>query len=163
MWRTNANTIEGERARTASQLLLFDGFCKKETEAGRDVFFGEKYGDSITNGGAGGLPRRRSRSGTANSNGASALQLGAEGACQGDVSFDERPDSLDVGFFLPQEQSAQPRLRRRQRPGAPSEETGTMGQLYSFAASSPLPSCTSPGVTGAFSAPHQMWKAWCKQ
>ena len=40
MLRTNTNTIEGAHCITTS---FFDGFCKKETEAGRDVFFGEKY------------------------------------------------------------------------------------------------------------------------
>ena len=67
MWRTNANTIEGERARTASQLLLFDGFCKKETEAGRDVFFGEKYGETPHRAGSGCLTRQHSDARTANS------------------------------------------------------------------------------------------------
>ena len=43
MLRSNRNTIEGERAGTVSQLFFSDGLFEKGMEAGRDVFFGEKY------------------------------------------------------------------------------------------------------------------------
>ena len=68
MWRTNTNTIEGERACNASQLFFSTGLCDNETEACRDIFFEEKYVELHYRGGAGGLPRLRSDSRTANSN-----------------------------------------------------------------------------------------------
>ena len=45
-----------------------------------------------------------------------------------------------------------------------SEQTGTMGQMYSYAAffSYPIIMYFTAGVAGVFSAPHQRWKAWCK-
>ena len=55
--------------------------------------------------------------------------------------------------------------RYRCRPGAQSEETGTMGQLYYPADFFSYPAIMyfTAGVAGVFTALHHMWKASCKQ
>ena len=66
-----------------------NGLCEKETEAGRDIFFGEKYLEFPHNRRSGGLPRRRSDARTATR---TAPPFGAPGARQArQVLFDARP------------------------------------------------------------------------
>ena len=47
MFRTIANTIMGERACTAKELFS-TGLSDNETDAGRDVFFGENIWNPLT-------------------------------------------------------------------------------------------------------------------
>ena len=71
MWRTNANAIEGGQGAQRAR-MFFDGFYDKETEVGRDVLlWGAKHTELPNCAGLGGLARRRSRRGKANSNSAS--------------------------------------------------------------------------------------------
>ena len=136
---------------------FFTGFCEKETESGRDYFYGEAYTELHHSGGAGGLPRRRSDPRTANW---TAIHFGAPGAFE--VLFDARPGRSRHRVLPALGQSAQPRPRCRRRPGALSDETDTTGQFYSSTAffSCPTIMCFTAGI---FSALHHMWKAWCKQ
>ena len=96
MW-INASTVKGERARdNASQRIFFTGLCEKETESGRDYFYGEEYAELHHSGGAGGLPRRRSDPRTANR---TALHFGALGALQL-WHLAHGLEVLEVEFFL---------------------------------------------------------------
>ena len=87
MWRTNTNTIEGETARTASQLFFSTGLCDNETEACRDIFFEEKYVE---------LHHRAEQEACRDfvpmlgQSTRTAIYFGAPGARQGQVLFDAR-------------------------------------------------------------------------
>ena len=71
MWRTNANTIEWGRVRSGPECFS-TGLYDIETVAGRDVlFWGAKHTELPNRAESGGLPRRRSRRGKANSNSSS--------------------------------------------------------------------------------------------
>ena len=159
MWRTNANTIEWGRVRSGPECFS-TGLYDIETVAGRDVlFWGAKHTELPNRAESGGLPRRRSRRGKANSKSASALQLGADGARQ--VLFDARPGRSRHRLLPPREQSAQARQRCRWRPGRRPKIMGTMGQffyshaIYSyptimyFKPESPVSSCTACRRRGA--------------
>ena len=167
MWRTNANTIEGERARTATQLFFPTGFARKRRRPGEMSSLEKSMGKPLTAQDQDALPRRRSRSGTANS-------LNRASFWSASITSRTYIIWCTVYMVLASTSSctttncssgARPRLRCRWRPGASSEETGTMGQLYSSAAFFFYPTTMhfTAGVAGAFSALHNMWKAWCKQ
>ena len=142
------------RARTASQLLLFDGFCKKETEAGRDVFFGEKYGETPHRAGSGCLTRQRSDARTANSlNRASFWSASITSGTY--IIFMHGLFGLSVDFFLHDNEvlkrdrdcdvvSVQVHRLRKRAPW----DSCTPSLL-----SSPLPSCTSQPEKPVPSAP----------
>ena len=91
--------------------------------------------------------------------------VGGPGARQGQVLFDARPGRSRRRLLSAQERNARPRQRCCRRPGAPSDETNTSGQL-SFSAAffsyNTIVSFTA-GVAGVFSTLHHMRKAWCKQ
>ena len=111
--------------RTASQLFFSTGLCEKETEAGRDVFFGEKYLEIPHNRGAGGLTATAFRRTATRS----ALHFGAPGARHGKVLIDARPGRSRHRVLPALGQSAQARPRCRRRPGAPSEGNGHHGAV----------------------------------
>ena len=97
MFRTIANTIMGERACTAKELFS-TGLSDNETDAGRDVFFGENIWNFLHN--EGGLPRERSRRGKANSKSASALLLELQEHVKGKCHLTHGLEGFDVGSFL---------------------------------------------------------------
>ena len=138
------------------------GLCENETESERDTFFGQKYLEFPYNRGAGGLPQRRSDARTATR---TALHFGGPGARHGKVLFDARPERSRHRALPAQEQSPQVGQRSRRRPDASSEQTGTMGQLYSYDAffSYHIIVYFTAGVAGVFCTLRHMWKAWCKQ
>jgi len=82
-----------------------------------------------------------------------------------DTLFDARPGRSRRRLLSAQERNARPRQRCCRRPGAPSDETNTSGQLSFSAAFFSYPTIVSftAGVAGVFSALHHMRKAWCKQ
>ena len=126
MFRTNANTIMGERACTA--LELFRRGCATMRRTPAEMSSSEKiYGISSHN--EGGLPRERSRRGKANSKSASALLLELQEHVKGKCHLTH---GLEGRFLLTQTQSAQARPQCRWRPGAQSGETA------------PWDSCTTP-------------------
>ena len=63
-----------------------------------------------------------------------AIYFGAPGARQGQVLFDARLGRSHRRLLPAQGRNARMQQRYRCRPGAQSEETGTMGQLYHSAA-----------------------------
>ena len=157
MFRTNANTIMGERACTASE--LFRRGCARKRRRPEEMSSLEKsIWKSLTTEGQEALPRRHSDVRTATR---SALHFGAPGARHGKVLIDARPGRSRHRVLPAQEQSARQWYRRR--PDASSEQTGTMGQLYSSDAffSYRIIMYFAAGVCGVFS--HRMWKAWCKK
>ena len=156
MW-IKARKVEEETARDNIITFFLRGWARKRRSPGEIISMEKRIRNSITNGGAGGLPRRRSDPRTANW---TAIHFGAPGAFE--VLFDARPGKSRHRVLPAQEQSAQPRPRCRRRPGALSDETDTTGQFYSSTAffSCPTIMCFTAGV---FSALHHMWKAWCKQ
>ena len=164
MLRTNTNTIEGERARTASQLLLFDGVVRQwDRGLQRYLLLREICGTSLP---------RSSRRPAATSFRCSNSQLEPRFI----LDLQERVkhvkccltpglEGLDVEFFLHKEQRAQPRQRCRLRPGAPLKK-GHHGTVWTKLLRSYVllyHNVLQAGVAGVFSALHQMWKAWCKQ
>ena len=94
-----------------------------------------------------------------------AIYFGAPGARQGQVLFDARLGRSHRRLLPAQGRNARMQQRYRCRPGAQSEETGTMGQLYYPAAFFSYPAIMyfTAGVAGVFTALHHMWKASCKQ
>ena len=94
-----------------------------------------------------------------------AIYFGAPGARQGQVLFDARLGRSHRRLLPAQGRNARMQQRYRCRPGAQSEETGTMGQFgrNSSAAMYSYHNVLQAGVAGVFSALHQMWKASCKQ
>ena len=163
MLRSNRNTIEGERAGTVSQLFFSDGLFEKGMEAGRDVFFGEKYMELPHRAGSGCLPRRRFDARTANSNRASFWSSRSTSSTSSVIWR----TAFDVGIFLHKNKVLRFGQRCCPRPGASSDETGTMmmGKFYYSDAffSYPVIMYFTAGFAGVFSAPHHMWKPWCKQ
>ena len=102
-------------------------------------------------------PRWRFRSGAASSS-----MLEVQEHVKGKYYLTARPGRSRRRLLSAQEQSAQPRQRCCLRPGAPSEEPGTMGQFFSSHAIYSYPTIVyfTAGVAGVFSALHHMWKAW---
>ena len=130
MWSNEWILFRG-RGHIVLLFLFSTGFCEREAEAERDVFFWEKYMElpHHAGAGAGALPRRRSDARTADS--LNSASFWSSRSTSRTCSWTHCLDGLDVDFFLPQEQSDQVWQRCRWRPGAPSKETGTMLQLYS--------------------------------
>ena len=94
-----------------------------------------------------------------------AIYFGAPGARQGQVLFDARLGRSRRRHLAAQGRNARMQQRYRCRPGAQSEETGTMGQLYHPVAFFSYPAIMyfTAGVAGVFTALHHMRKACCKQ
>ena len=151
------------RARTASQLLLFDGFCKKETEAGRDVFFGEKYGETPHRAGSGCLTRQRSDARTANS--LNRASFGSPGARQGQVLLDALPEWSRRGLLpAPRTKcSGLTAMSFASRCAVQRKRAPCYSCTSPMLSSPTLPSYFAAGVASVFNALHHMWKAWCKQ
>ena len=103
------------------------GLCEDETESERDNFFGQSIRNSLTTQEQEALPRQHSDVRTATR---LALHFWAPGARHGKVLIDARPGRSRHRLFPAQEQSA--RQWCRWPPGASSEETGAMEQLYSY-------------------------------
>ena len=160
MLRTNTNTIEGAHCIT---IFFPDGVVRDRDGAERCRLW-RKYMELThhAGAGAGGLPRQRSNPRTATRR---ALYFGAPGARQGQVLFDARLGRSHRRLLPAQGRNARMQQRYRCRPGAQSEETGTMGQLYYPAAFFSYPAIMyfTAGVAGVFTALHHMWKASCKQ
>ena len=92
----NASTVEGERARDDASQLFLRGCARKRRSPGEMSSLEKSMGNSITNGGAGGLPRRRSDPRTATR---TALHYGAPGAFQV-CHLAHGLEGLDIEFFL---------------------------------------------------------------
>ena len=151
MLRTNINTIEGERGRALHHNLFFsDGLFEKGTEAGRDVFFGEKYVELHHN--------RRSRRPTATafrcSDSKSSSDSFRSSRSISTVAFGARPGRSRSRVLSALGQSAQAGQRYWRRPGASSEGKGMQDSCTPPMLSSPtLPSSPSQPVSPVPSAP----------
>ena len=162
MWRTNTNTIEGERARTASQLFFRRGCATMRRRLAEISSSGKSMWNSIT---AQEQEACRDFVPMLGQSTRTAIYFGAPGARQGQVLFDARLGRSHRRLLPAQGRNARMQQRYRCRPGAQSEETGTMGQLYYPAAFFSYPAIMyfTAGVAGVFTALHHMWKASCKQ
>ena len=136
--------------------------CDNETDAGRDVFFGENIWNFLS--------KRRRLTARAFPTRESQLKerfsasFGAPGARQGQVSFDARPGRSRRRLLPARKQSARMQQRCRWRPGRRPKKTGTMGQLYHSAAFFSYPAivlrsrsrqcfqCPAPHVEGGVQA-----------
>ena len=150
------------RGRALRRNNFSTGLCEKEAESGRDVCCRESIQSSLT------AQEQKAYHDVVPGVGKptrTALHRFFWSWRSTSRALDARPGRSRRRLLPSQGRSARMQQRYRCRPFAQSEETGTMGQLYSSAAFFFYPTTMhfTAGVAGAFSALHNMWKAWCKQ